>query len=75
MKDIDCDLAALDPEVHRAIAAELDRQQTTLEMIASENFAPVAVNAGPRLGADLAGKFPLYPNLTVPGLDAAQMTS
>ena len=26
-----------------AIAAELRRQQTTLEMIASENFAPVAV--------------------------------
>jgi glycine hydroxymethyltransferase len=32
-----------DPEVHAAIAAELRRQQTTLEMIASENFAPVAV--------------------------------
>ena len=28
---------------HAAIAAELRRQQTTLEMIASENFAPVAV--------------------------------
>ena len=27
----------------RAIAAELNRQQDTLEMIASENFAPVAV--------------------------------
>lgn len=36
-------LADLDPEVHRAIAAELHRQQSTLEMIASENFAPVAV--------------------------------
>ena len=36
-------LAETDPAVHRAIAAELTRQQTTLEMIASENFAPVAV--------------------------------
>ncbi len=36
-------LAELDPEVHRAISAELHRQQSTLEMIASENFAPVAV--------------------------------
>ncbi|MCX8562984.1 serine hydroxymethyltransferase [Mycolicibacterium mucogenicum] len=36
-------LADLDPEVHRAIAAELHRQQSTLEMIASENFASVAV--------------------------------
>src|SRR4051794_21042755 len=32
-----------DPEVFAAISAELVRQQTTLEMIASENFAPVAV--------------------------------
>ncbi len=36
-------LADTDPEVAAAIAAELRRQQTTLEMIASENFAPVAV--------------------------------
>ncbi len=36
-------LAETDPAVHRAIAAELQRQQSTLEMIASENFAPVAV--------------------------------
>jgi glycine hydroxymethyltransferase len=36
-------LADLDPEVHQAISAELHRQQSTLEMIASENFAPVAV--------------------------------
>jgi glycine hydroxymethyltransferase len=36
-------LAAVDPEVASAIDAELLRQQTTLEMIASENFAPVAV--------------------------------
>ncbi len=40
---LDADLAQLDPEVADAIALELDRQQSTLEMIASENFAPVAV--------------------------------
>ena len=36
-------LADTDPAVFEAIEAELSRQQTTLEMIASENFAPVAV--------------------------------
>ncbi|MGV9711847.1 serine hydroxymethyltransferase [Gordonia sp. NPDC003424] len=36
-------LAALDPAVYSAISDELDRQQSTLEMIASENFAPLAV--------------------------------
>ncbi|MBB5155805.1 serine hydroxymethyltransferase [Saccharopolyspora phatthalungensis] len=36
-------LAAVDPEVAAAVGAELNRQQTTLEMIASENFAPQAV--------------------------------
>jgi glycine hydroxymethyltransferase len=36
-------LAELDPEVAQAIDAELGRQRGTLEMIASENFAPVAV--------------------------------
>src|SRR3712207_7587303 len=40
---LDRSLADTDPEVAGAIAAELTRQQTTLEMIASENFAPVAV--------------------------------
>jgi glycine hydroxymethyltransferase len=40
---LDLDLAASDPEVRRAIDAELLRQQSTLEMIASENSAPVAV--------------------------------
>ena len=36
-------LADVDPQVHRAIAAELKRQESTLEMIASENFAPLSV--------------------------------
>ncbi|MGJ5894689.1 serine hydroxymethyltransferase [Streptomyces niveiscabiei] len=36
-------LAALDPDVSAAVAAELHRQQSTLEMIASENFAPAAL--------------------------------
>src|SRR5690349_1024308 len=41
--DLHTPLAVTDPEVAAAIADELRRQQTTLEMIASENFAPVAV--------------------------------
>jgi glycine hydroxymethyltransferase len=36
-------LAAVDPEIAAAIDNEVRRQQTTLEMIASENFAPTAV--------------------------------
>ena len=36
-------LADTDPEVHAAVRAELARQETTLEMIASENVAPLAV--------------------------------
>ncbi|SNS86269.1 glycine hydroxymethyltransferase [Geodermatophilus saharensis] len=40
---LDRSLADTDPEVFEAISAELVRQQTTLEMIASENSAPVAV--------------------------------
>ncbi|MBB2987225.1 serine hydroxymethyltransferase [Terracoccus luteus] len=36
-------LGETDPEVAAAVDAELQRQQGTLEMIASENFAPVAV--------------------------------
>jgi glycine hydroxymethyltransferase len=39
----DRDLADVDPEIGNTISAELHRQQDTLEMIASENFAPVAV--------------------------------
>jgi glycine hydroxymethyltransferase len=40
---LDRPLAEVDPEVAAAVADELHRQQSTLEMIASENFAPVAV--------------------------------
>ena len=36
-------LADFDPDVAAALDSELRRQQDTLEMIASENFAPVAV--------------------------------
>ena len=38
----DTPLAEFDPEIARLLDAELHRQQSTLEMIASENFAPVA---------------------------------
>ncbi|WP_037062666.1 serine hydroxymethyltransferase [Pseudonocardia acaciae] len=37
------DLGSFDPEVAAALDAELGRQRDTLEMIASENFAPLAV--------------------------------
>src|SRR2546430_4829561 len=40
---LDRSLAEVDPEIHAAVGAELRRQETTLEMIASENFAPLAV--------------------------------
>src|SRR6202034_1014738 len=36
-------LAEVDPEIAEVLASELDRQARTREMIASENFAPVAV--------------------------------
>jgi glycine hydroxymethyltransferase len=36
-------LADFDPDVAAALDSELRREQETLEMIASENFAPVAV--------------------------------
>ena len=36
-------LADVDPEVAYAIGRELERQQRTLEMIASENFVPLSV--------------------------------
>ncbi|MFI7626546.1 serine hydroxymethyltransferase [Microbispora rosea] len=40
---MDAPLAEADPEVAAAIGEETRRQRTTLEMIASENFAPVSV--------------------------------
>jgi glycine hydroxymethyltransferase len=43
MSTFNAALSELDPEVAGAVAAELTRQQSTLEMIASENFAPVGV--------------------------------
>jgi glycine hydroxymethyltransferase len=36
-------LADVDPEIAEVLSRELERQQRTLEMIASENFAPAAV--------------------------------
>src|ERR1700722_20716345 len=36
-------LAEVDPEIAEVLSLELERQQRTLEMIASENFAPLAV--------------------------------
>jgi glycine hydroxymethyltransferase len=48
-------LTVADPEVAAAISAELRRQQQTLEMIASENFAPVAVMAAQ--GSVLTNKY------------------
>jgi glycine hydroxymethyltransferase len=42
-ESLNSDLADVDPEIHAAISAELARQETTLEMIASENFAPLSV--------------------------------
>ncbi|MTD46841.1 serine hydroxymethyltransferase [Conexibacter sp. W3-3-2] len=36
-------IAEVDPEVAHAIGLELERQQRTLEMIASENFVPQAI--------------------------------
>ncbi|WP_449350701.1 serine hydroxymethyltransferase [Streptomyces shaanxiensis] len=43
MSALNTPLHELDPEIAAAVDAELDRQQSTLEMIASENFAPLAV--------------------------------
>ena len=36
-------LAEVDPQIAEAVALELERQQDTLELIASENFVPRAV--------------------------------
>ena len=35
---LDLDISTFDPQIHAAIASELDRQQSTLELIASENI-------------------------------------
>ncbi|HEY3478764.1 MAG TPA: serine hydroxymethyltransferase [Streptomyces sp.] len=43
MNALNTPLAELDPEIHAVLRDELRRQQSTLEMIASENFAPSAV--------------------------------
>jgi glycine hydroxymethyltransferase len=43
MSSLNQSLADVDPDVYAAIRNELRRQQDTLELIASENFAPVAV--------------------------------
>ncbi|MBB3051672.1 glycine hydroxymethyltransferase [Prauserella isguenensis] len=43
MSSFEADLSTVDPDVAAAVADELRRQQSTLEMIASENFAPVSV--------------------------------
>jgi glycine hydroxymethyltransferase len=48
-------LADVDPEIAEVLALELERQQRTLEMIASENFAPVAVLEAQ--GSVLANKY------------------
>ena len=48
-------LVETDPEVAAAIAAELDRQETTLEMIASENAAAVSIMAAQ--GSVLTNKY------------------
>ncbi|GAA0361610.1 serine hydroxymethyltransferase [Actinoallomurus spadix] len=43
MNVLNMPLSEVDPDVAAAITDELRRQQSTLEMIASENFAPVGV--------------------------------
>ena len=48
-------LSEFDPEISALLDAELRRQQTTLEMIASENFAPVA--AIEAMGSVLTNKY------------------
>ncbi|OZM79602.1 serine hydroxymethyltransferase [Pseudonocardia sp. MH-G8] len=42
-ESLNAGLADTDPEIHAAVRAELARQESTLEMIASENVAPLAV--------------------------------
>jgi len=51
----DQSLSEFDPEIAGLLDAELRRQQTTLEMIASENFAPVASLQA--MGSTLTNKY------------------
>src|SRR5690349_25105499 len=56
MQDVlNASLATVDADVAAAVAQELHRQQSTLEMIASENFAPAAVMEAQ--GAVLTNKY------------------
>src|SRR5207247_2472520 len=48
-------LKATDPEVAEAVAAELERERTTLRLIASENYASPAVLAA--VGSTLSDKY------------------
>ena len=48
-------LAEVDPEIAEVIALELERQQRTLEMIASENFAPARCSSAQ--GSVLTNKY------------------
>src|SRR5512142_2513436 len=48
-------LREVDPDIHAAIAAEVRRQQTTLELIASENFVSEAVLEA--MGSPLTNKY------------------
>ncbi len=48
-------LAAADPDVHEAVLAELDRQRSKLELIASENFVSDAVLEA--VGSPLTNKY------------------
>lgn len=43
MSTLDDSLAVIDPAIAAMLDGELERQRNTLEMIASENFAPIAV--------------------------------
>jgi glycine hydroxymethyltransferase len=54
-RTLDRALRETDPEVHAAVTRELHRQRDTLEMIASENFAPLAVMAAQ--GSVLTNKY------------------
>jgi glycine hydroxymethyltransferase len=52
---MDAPLSAVDPEIHAAIRDEIRRQQTTLELIASENFVSEAVLEA--MGSPLTNKY------------------